>query len=125
MVRRVVIDGTPVSTGRFTHADQADLAAPYSGSEGGPPFPGEDFLLNPPEGLTFPVDLAGKVAVISVEPSPDDSPAPFALKPLVSVIPVNATDHVNYLIGAPDAVFPTGSTTIDSGELSKTVQASS
>ena len=120
----VVIDGTPVSTGRFTQIGQGDLAAPYSGPESGPSFPGEDFLFNAPEGLTFPVDLAGKVAVISVEPSPDDSPAPFALKPLVSVIPANATDHFNYSIGTPEAAFPRGSASIDSGDMSKIVQAS-
>jgi hypothetical protein len=120
----VVIDGTPVSTGRFTHAGQADLAAPYSGAESGPPFPGEDFLFNAPEGLTFPVDLAGKVAVISVEPSPDDSPSPFALKPLVSTIPDNATDHFTYAIGTPESAFPQGSATIESGEMSKIVQTS-
>ena len=120
----VVIDGTPVSTDRFTQIGQGNLAAPYSGPESGPFSPGEDFLFNAPEGLTFPVDLAGKVAVISVEPSPDDSPAPFALKPLVSVIPANATDHFNYSIGTPEAAFPRGSASIDSGDMSKIVQAS-
>ena len=45
--------------------------------------PGEDFFLNAPVGETFPLDVRGRMVVISVEPVPDDSPAPFAMKPLV------------------------------------------
>ncbi len=81
-----VIDGTPVSTGTFTDAAVADDGATYSGALPGPPFPGEDFLTNAPAGLSFPTDLMGMTAVISIEPSPDNSAAPFLLKPLVSPI---------------------------------------
>ena len=73
-----VVDGTPVSTGTFTSISGADNAAPFSGSDaGGPPFPGEDLIVNAPSGLSFPTDLSGKVAVISIEPVPDNSPASF------------------------------------------------
>lgn len=92
-----VIDGTPISTGRFlsnTGADQSDV---YSSTVAdGPPFPGEDLLLNAPTGLSFPTDLAGKTVVISVEPQPDNSAAPFLLKPLVASVPSDATDHTFY-----------------------------
>jgi len=88
-----VIDGTPVSTGTFTDAAVADDGAPYSGTLGGPPFPGEDFIVNAPAGLSFPTDLRGATAVISIEPSPDNSAAPFLLKPLVSPIDMAAEDH--------------------------------
>ena len=92
-----VIDGTPVSTGTFTSVSGADNSAIYSGTTGSnPPFVGEDFLQNAPVGLTFPTDLAGKTIVISVEPSPDNSEKPFLLKPLVSDVAANATDHVTY-----------------------------
>ncbi len=91
-----VIGGTPVSTGTFTAVDAADDAAPYSGTMAGPSFPGEDFLVNAPSGLTFPTDLAGGTAVISVEPNPDNSPNPFLLKPLVGDIPSGAVDHTSY-----------------------------
>jgi anti-sigma-K factor RskA len=86
----VVIDGIAVSTGTFASHSSADNAAPYSGPQSSPPFPGEDFLINPPAGLHFPVDLSGKKAVISVEPNPDNSAAPFAIKPLVGDIPSDA-----------------------------------
>jgi hypothetical protein len=50
-----------------------------------PPVPGEDFFNNALSGVTFPLDVRGKAVVISVEPVPDNSTAPFALKPLVGV----------------------------------------
>jgi hypothetical protein len=106
-----VIGGTPVSTGRFTSVDAVDLADPFSGTEGGPPFPGEDFLVNAPSGMVFPTDLAGATAVISIEPDPDDGPGPFTLKPLVGMIPADAMDHVTYAMGNA-AGFPTGSASI-------------
>jgi len=88
-----VIDGTPVSTGKFTSVSGADSAMAFSGPMGGPPFPGEDFLINAPEGLTFPLDLSGQVVVISVEPTPDTSPKPYSIKPLAGLVPLDAADH--------------------------------
>lgn len=109
----VVLNGTPVTTGRFTALDMADDDAPFSGTAGGPPFPGEDFLMNAPAGLTFPTDLAGATAVISIEPQPDDSPAPYTFKPLMGMIDAAATDHVTYsLPNMTAATFPTGTATI-------------
>ena len=107
-----VIGGTPVTTGRFTAVDVADDDDPFSGAEPGPPFPGEDFLNRAPAGLTFPIDLAGGTAVISIEPEPDDSPAPFTFKPLVGAILADATDHVTYSIGNNASAFPTGTAVI-------------
>ncbi len=77
----VVLDGTPVSTGRFTDvaAADADGAGSSAGPETAPPFPGQDFI-NPAE------VLSESTVVISVEPEPDDSAAPFFLKPLVGEV---------------------------------------
>lgn len=88
-----VIDGQPVSTGIFTSATGDDESATFSGTMSGPPFPGEDFLVNAPSGLTFPTDLHGGTIVVSVEPYPDNSPAPFVLKPLVGMVPASADVH--------------------------------
>ncbi len=107
-----VISGTPVTTGTFTSVSGADDSAPFSGAAGGPPFPGEDFVMNAPSGLTFPTDLASGTAVISIEPQPDDSPAPFTLKPLVGSIASDAVDHVTYDLGNMASGFPTGTATI-------------
>ncbi len=68
----------PISTGTFTDpADRdSDRGGPTAGPDGSPPFPGQDFI-NPPIDLTD-----GYTVVVSVEPDPDDSPMPFAIKPL-------------------------------------------
>jgi hypothetical protein len=102
-----VIDGTPVSTGKFSDPSEADLSDLYSGTLDGPAFPGEDFLTNAPGGLTFPTDLSGSTAVISVEPSPDNLVLPFVIKPLTGDIPDDAIDHVLY-----DMVNNAGSITL-------------
>lgn len=68
----------PVSTGTFDVADGADSdgAGAAAGPDGAPAFPGQDFV-DPATVLT-----TGHMAVISVEPVPDNSPAPFTIKPL-------------------------------------------
>jgi hypothetical protein len=106
-----VIDGQPVTSGTFTMVDAVDDAAPFSSTEPGPPFPGEDYLLNAPSGLTFPTDLSGGTAVISIEPDPDNSPLPFTLKPLVGGIAADAMDHVTYTMDKNLGSFPTGTAT--------------
>lgn len=104
-----VIGGKPVTTGQFLNPALPDLSAPYSGTTAGaPPFPGEDFIMNAPAGLTFPTDLSGGLAVISVEPVPDNSPAPFLLKPLVANIPAGALDHVTYSMALNTGSLPSG-----------------
>ena len=77
----VVVNGTPTSTGRFTSVSAADSDGAGSGAGplGSPAFPGQDFI-------TPPLVLSGGTAVISIEPQPDNSPAPFTLKPLVATI---------------------------------------
>ncbi len=102
-----MVDGTPVSTGVFSLTTGSDDAGPYNGPNASPPFPGEDFLLNAPAGSTFPTDLTGGAAVISVEPVPDNSPAPFVLKPLVGMIPADAEVHSVLTMGQ-NLTFPTG-----------------
>lgn len=107
-----VIDGTPVTTGTFTSASGADASAPFSGPQPGPPFPGEDFLMNAPAGLTFPTNLSGAMAVITVEPVPDDSAMPFTLKPLTASIPANAMTGVTLTMSLNAASFPTGTAAV-------------
>jgi hypothetical protein len=106
-----VIDGVPVTTGKFTAVDAADNSAPYSSTMPAPPFPGEDFLENAPAGLLFPTDISGGTAVISVEPDPDNSDDPFLLKPLVGSIPNPAIDHTLYAMSLNAPSFPTGTAT--------------
>ncbi len=107
----VVGAGGPVSTGRFTDpgAPDSDLAGPAAGGPdgNGPPFPGQDFV-------TPPMDLIGGAAVISVEPEPDDSPAPFALKPLLTpVIGSDLAPTLQAMNNNAVATNPTGTATIN------------
>ncbi len=107
-----VINGSPVTTGTFTAVDVADDSAPFSGTDAdGPTFPGEDYVMNAPSGQTFPTDLAGGVAVISIEPFPDNDPEPFQLKPLIGMISSSATDHVTYNLDNKSMDFPSGTVT--------------
>lgn len=108
----VVMNGIPVTTGAFTAVMGADASAPFSGPQAGPPFPGEDYLMNAPAGLTFPRNLSGSTVVISVEPVPDDSPAPFAIKPLAGTVPANAMSGTTYLLALNAMSFPTGTATV-------------
>ncbi len=109
----VVVAGKPVTTGKFSSVSGSDLASPFSGSQQSPPFPGEDFLENAPASLTFPIDLSGAKAVISIEPVPDNSDAPFLLKPLLGDIPANAADHKVYTMNnIASGTNPTGSVSI-------------
>jgi len=93
----------PVSTGRFTSATGADSdgAGPYAGPEAVPPFPGQDFV-DPA------MDLRGQVAVISVEPDPDNSPGPFTLKPLMDPIIDDLGEGVLQPMSRNPAAMPSG-----------------
>ncbi len=92
----VIIDGIPVTTGKFLNTTGADFSAPFSGNFSAPAYPGEDFLINAPTSLNFPLDLSSELVAISIEPVPDNSSAPFTLKPLFGNIPQSAQDHVLY-----------------------------
>lgn len=96
----------PVSTGTFTNASGADSdkGGATAGPDATPPFPGQDFI-NPSR------KLPGMLAVISIEPSPDNSPAPFALKPLQHRI-ANVTAPT---VQTMENVYSTGTQKLPSG----------
>ena len=106
-----VIDGQPVSTGRFVDPGAPDDFGGFSGPDPNPPFPGEDFIVNAPDGLTFPTDLTdGGTIVLSIEPEDDDSPAPFAFKPLAASVDGAPLATAIELGAGPG--FPSGTATI-------------
>ncbi|MGQ0538247.1 MAG: hypothetical protein ACT4R6_04820 [Gemmatimonadaceae bacterium] len=107
-----VVGGRPLTTGRFLNPRAADNAAPYSGPVAGPPFPGEDYLRNAPTGLTFPLDLRGATIAITIEPQPDDSPAPFAFKPLLGTVSATAADHVTFSLPNRASTLASGTAVI-------------
>ena len=108
----VVLNGTPVSTGTFTDPAAADdnaATSPFKGVErNGPGFPGEDYVMGSATGVNFPTDLKGATVVVSVEPYPDNSPAPFALKPLAHSVPTDAMNHSVLTMGTGPLTVLTG-----------------
>ena len=109
----VVVDGVgPITTGTFTSFTTADDTNQFSGTENnaGPPIPGEDFFNNAPDGFTFPLDVRGRTAVISIEPYPDNSPMPFLLKPLVGTAG-QETAPITYDLTLNTDSFPVGTVT--------------
>ena len=109
-----VNSGVPITTGRFTAVDGPDQFRGFSGPQQGPPFPGEDFIVNPPSGLSFPINLADgeSKAVISIEPDLNGvdptGDGPFAIKPLVADIVLGADDHVTFSMNQNLASLPRG-----------------
>lgn len=111
----VVTENGPISTGTFSDFGAVDSGNPYSGTENnvGPPVPGEDFFINA-TGLSddFPIDIRTTTIVISVEPVPDNSPAPFLLKPLLSAVDADAeTAPTAHDFGQNLGSLPTGTVT--------------
>ena len=111
----VVIDGMPISTGTFRAVDMADdnaATSPYKGTSGdGPAYPGEDYVMGAYGDISFPVDLTGATVVISVEPSPDNSTAPFTLKPLAGMVPSDVMAHSVETLGEGPVTMISGSVT--------------
>ncbi len=109
----VVSQGVPISTGTFTTGDVADDNAGASNgfsetASNGPMLPGEDFFRNAPTGVTFPLDVREQTVVISIEPSPDNSAAPFLLKPLVGTAGMKTAPET-YQFDLNSGSFPSGS----------------
>ncbi len=111
----LVTENGPLSTGTFTDFGAVDSGNPFSSAINnvGPPVPGEDFFVAPEGSLdTFPIDMRGKTVVISVEPVPDNSTAPFLLKPLLSMIAADAaTAPTAHDFGQNLGSLPTGTAT--------------
>ncbi len=111
----VSLEGLELSAGRFVVANEPDSSAIYSGALAGPLFPGEDFLANPPAGLTFPPNLSGAVVTITMEPwgELDLEPGiPFFLRILEAQVPADATALTPYDLVPLAGQLPTGTATI-------------
>lgn len=100
----IVGEDGPISTGTFTDVAAADSdgAGPAAGPDGSPPFPGQDFI-DPA------LDIVGLTSVISVEPSPDNSVAPFSMKPLATEIAASG----NVLNNISASNLPSATVTIE------------
>lgn len=106
-----IVNGKPISTGKFTMASGADADGnPYAGTDNTmlPPFPGEDLIMGMVNGVNLAEATYISKVVVSIEPVPDTSTAPFLLKPLVgealtanaATMPTLHTLNKNLLIGS-------------------------
>lgn len=104
-----IIDGQPISSGRFTSTDMADLDNnPFKEPDGTPPFPGEDFIMGMSNGVDLSLAQPITKVVISIEPKMDNSPAPFTLKPLLRG-DLDASSPTHTVMNLQqNLVFPTG-----------------
>jgi hypothetical protein len=111
----IEVGGHTLSTGKFLFPNLPDSTANFSGPLEGPSFPGEDFLVDPPEGLTFPLDLSGGTVFVTVEPEgewdafPDE---PFYIRLLEGTIPENPVAMVLYGMTSLVSELPTGTATV-------------
>lgn len=102
--------GALVSTGAFREDDTHDLERRYSQTDT-PGFPGEDFLENAPDGVTFPLDPSGGTVHVTVEPFPDDTAAPFGIFVLSGTVPSSPTAATAYPLNTAVAA-PEGTATL-------------
>ncbi|NQV73655.1 hypothetical protein HQ496_11065 [bacterium] len=106
----VEVGGAVLSTGRFTSNTGNDSNV-YSFPDV-PLFPGEDFLINPPNGITFPLNLDGANVSITAEPFPDDTFEPSGIKVLSAQLPSVATGGAVIDLTGTDSGFPTATISI-------------
>lgn len=108
-----IINGKPVSSGRFSSATGADEDGnPYAGTDNTmlPPFPGEDFIMGTANGVDLAAATHVSKVVVSIEPEPDNSPNPFLLKPLVGK-DLTATSAAAPVLHDLSGTLPTGTVT--------------
>ncbi len=114
----VSVDEVDLSTGKFLGPTGADSANTYSGSLNAPAFPGEDFLVGAPTGLTFPPNLSGATVFVTLEPwmewdvEPD---APFPFRILEAQVPADATPLTVYEMTSLADQLPSGTATVQGG----------
>ncbi|MEM6998057.1 MAG: anti-sigma factor [Patescibacteria group bacterium] len=113
-----VVDGVPYTTGQFTDPSGADNFDGYSGPDGGPAKPGEDFITNLPGGVEGPLDLATGTSkvVVSIEPYQNGSDptgaGPAQIKPLSHDIGEGVADHTRFSLDL-NTDLPTGSVSVN------------
>jgi hypothetical protein len=103
-----VSGGSPVPYSTGTFSDPAMADSDEAGCNGGgPPFPGQDFV-EFQCGPVLDLDTGDFATVLTIEPVPDTSPAPFQLKPLAGMIPTDALGQNNPMNNQVADTFPTG-----------------
>lgn len=104
-----------LSTGRFLDPNLADSEDLHGALGGGLSYPGQDFLLNPPTGVEFPLDLSGATVFVTMEPRVELDPypsAPFPLRVYQAQVPQEAQPGTTYALESLFNSLPTGTATV-------------
>ena len=108
----IEFDGIPVDMGVIPNHTGADESSLHSGPLPGYNYPGEDFLINPPDGLSFPVSVGNAYLYVTLEPDPDPDPAPSQFKIFDARIPAQPVQGQTYNMENLIDGFPKGTATI-------------
>lgn len=104
-----------LSTGKFMDPGLPDSEDLHGDQGDGLAFPGQDFLLNPPAGTEFPLDLAGALLFVTMEPGGQlevDPAAPSPFRIFQSRIPQGALAGTTYGIEFLSPSLPSGMATV-------------
>ena len=107
----VVVGTDTLSTGKFSTPTGADASNRFCGEDPAPPFPGEDFLVDPPAGVSFPLNLPGAEVFVTLEPwgTWDLEPqSPVFLRLLEGEIPHSAVSGESYGLSSLFNQLPRG-----------------
>ena len=104
----VIINNDTLSTGTFTDPEAADDFSGYSGSVPGYPFPGEDFLMNPPPGITFPLDLSNAKVIVTLAYKSNIYPLSFSYVILEGTVPAGVQANTTHTLQSSGAQVPSG-----------------
>lgn len=111
-----VVSGTDtLSTGKFFDPNVSDTTDIYGGLTGAPLYPGQDYLFNAPEGVSFPIDLTGGSVFITMEPwnEWDVAPgSPFFLRLMEAAIPSGVLSGTTYDLNSRFDLLPRGTATV-------------
>lgn len=111
----VVVGADTLSTGKFSNPIGADASNRFCGEGATPPYPGEDFLANPPAGVSFPLNLPGAEVFVTLEPwgTWDLEPlSPFFLRLMEGEIPPSANPGDAYGLNSLFDHLPRGTARI-------------
>lgn len=105
-------DGVLLDMGIISNHSQPDNSNLYSGPQPGYNYPGEDFLVNAPSGLVFPLDLPGARVTVSLEPDPDPDPKRSQFILFEGVVPQTTTTGDTYDLVNQTNSWPSGTAVI-------------
>lgn len=101
-------DGIPVDMGVISHHSQPDESSLHSGPQLGYNYPGEDFLVNAPAGLNFPVTVDGARVYVTLEPDSDPDPGPSQFVLFEARVPGEPAQGQTYNMANLIDQFPIG-----------------